>query len=119
MSNLSYKGYSSVVEFEADSDVFVGRLVGISDIVVFEADNVEGLKSAFAEAVDDYIDHCAKIGKDPQKAYSGKLMLRISPETHAKIAMASELSKAKSMNEYAESILHKEAEAFIDSLAAS
>ncbi len=104
MNHLNYKGYSASVTFEADSDVFVGRLAGISDIITFEADNVEGLKSAFIEAVDDYLQHCETIGKRPQKSYSGKVMLRIKPELHAKLAETAEINHI-SINELAEKTL--------------
>lgn len=116
MNNLTYKGYTASIEFEADSDVFVGRLAGISDIVVFEADTVKGLKIAFIEAVDDYLEHCENNGKTAQRSFSGKLMLRINPSVHAEVALATELSTAKSMNEFAESALHKEAKAYLESL---
>jgi predicted HicB family RNase H-like nuclease len=36
------------------------------DGVGFHADTVADLKAAFREAVDDYVETCAKIGKDPQ-----------------------------------------------------
>ena len=52
---LEYKGYSGTVEFHADDEVFFGKLVGIRDVVTFEADSVTKLKKAFKEAVDDYI----------------------------------------------------------------
>ena len=91
-----------------------GRLTSITDIIVFEADTTEGLKTAFIEAVDDYLAHCERIGKQAQKAFSGKLMLRINPEVHAEVALATELSHAKSMNEFAEAALHKEAQAYIN-----
>ncbi len=68
MKHSQHKGYRAsplfdLVGFEADSDVFVGRLAGITDIITFEADTVDGLKSAFIEAVDDYLQHCKAIGK--------------------------------------------------------
>ena len=113
MNHLEYRGYHAPVEYEAGSDVSVGRLAGISDIITFEADNVNGLKTAFVEAVDDYLAHCEKTNKSPQKAYSGKLMLRVSPSVHAKVALASELSHARSMNEFAEQALDEAAERLI------
>ncbi len=114
MNNLNYRGYHAIVQYEADSDVFVGRLAGISDIITFEADTVAGLKSAFIEAVDDYLAHCKKINKSPQKEFSGKLMLRVSPSVHAKLSLATELSRAKSMNEFAEQALDKAAQEYIE-----
>ncbi len=44
MNNLmNYKGFTAKIEFSADDNVFVGRLIGIDDIVMFEAETVEGL----------------------------------------------------------------------------
>ena len=63
----------------------------------FHADTVDGLRQAFHEAVEDYLETCAKIDKEPQRAYSGRVMFRVSPETHRKAAMAAELS-GKSLN---------------------
>ncbi|MGR7993818.1 type II toxin-antitoxin system HicB family antitoxin [Xanthobacter sp. ZOL 2024] len=104
MSTMSYKGYQARVEFDADDEIFVGHLAGINDIIGFHADTVEGLKAAFHEAVDDYVKTCAKVGKAPQKPYSGKVMFRISPEVHANAALAAELA-GKSLNEWAEEAL--------------
>ncbi len=63
---MNYKGYRASVAFEEDSDVFFGRLVGIPDIIVFEAETIDELKAAFHEAVYDYLQHCEKIGKEPK-----------------------------------------------------
>ena len=58
------------------------------------------LREAFHEAVEDYIATCAKIGKAPQKAYSGKVMLRIPPDVHARAATAAQ-SRGLSLNQFA------------------
>ncbi len=58
-------------EQQAPQDPFAG----IRDGVGFHADTVGGLREAFREAVEDYIETCAKIGKEPQKTYSGQVML--------------------------------------------
>lgn len=60
MNTMNYKGYFARVEFDPEDMLFVGYLAGINDVVGFHADNVADLKSAFQEAVDDYIDTCAK-----------------------------------------------------------
>ncbi|MEM9272494.1 MAG: type II toxin-antitoxin system HicB family antitoxin [Cyanobacteria bacterium P01_F01_bin.143] len=91
-SSLSYKGYIARIEFSAEDDCFVGHLLGIKDIVGFHGETVAKLKVAFEEAVNDYLDTCEKVGKSPQKPYSGKLMLDIPPEVHAAVATAVELS---------------------------
>ena len=87
---------------------FIEHIAGIKDIVGFHGDTVADLKVAFAEAVDDYLETCAQVGKSPQKPYSGKLMLCLSPETHAAVATAAELS-GKSINQWASEALKREA----------
>lgn len=107
-NSISYKGYAARVEFSAEDDCFVGHIAGIRDIVGFHSDSVEGLKKAFFEAVDDYLMSCELVGKSPQKPYSGKLMLRLPPETHAAVASAAQIS-GKSINQWASETLGREA----------
>lgn len=108
-AGFSYKGYTARIEFDAEDEIFTGRIAGISDVVGFHADTVKGLKAAFREAVDDYLDTCARLSKPPQKAYSGQLMFRVSPELHASAAVAAEVA-GKSLNAWAEEVLRLAAE---------
>ena len=109
MSVLNYKGYAARVEFDADDRLFVGHVAGVRDVVGFHATSVDALEAAFREAVDDYVATCAKIGKTPQRTYSGQLMLRVDPEVHARAARAAELA-GKSLNQWGEEVLAKAAE---------
>jgi predicted HicB family RNase H-like nuclease len=87
MSNImTHRGYRARVEFDAEDGLFVGRIAGIRDGVGFHADTVPALVQAFHEAVDDYLATCATLGKAPERPYSGKLMLRVDPQLHAKTA---------------------------------
>lgn len=104
MRGIVYKGYAATVEFDPDDEIFVGRLAGINDIVGFHADSVADLKAAFHEAVDDYVEACAKVGKPAERPYSGKVMFRVRPEVHAKAALAAQLA-GKSLNQWAEETL--------------
>ena len=102
MSNvMTYKGYSARIEYDDEDGILFGQIAGIRDGVGFHADTVEDLRTAFHEAVDDYLETCAKVGKEPQKPYSGKVMFRVSPELHRKAALAAELA-GKSLNQWAE-----------------
>lgn len=107
-SVLEYKGYKAIIVFEPDDECFVGHLVGINDIIGFHGTTVEELKTAFHESVDDYIETCRKVGKLPERPYSGKVMFRIDPEIHAKAALAAQL-KGISLNQWAEEVMEKAA----------
>ena len=104
----SYQGYAARVEFDGDDGLFVGRIAGINDVVGFHGSSVDELTAAFREAVDDYIETCATLGKNPDKPFSGKLMVRVRPEVHAKAALAAQLS-GKSLAQWAEEALDREA----------
>lgn len=68
MNLLNYKGYTAAVEFDADDLLLAGRIAGINDVVGFHGRNAEEIVAAFHEAVDDYLETCAAIGKTPEKA---------------------------------------------------
>lgn len=105
---MTHKGYAARIEYDDEDGVFTGRIVGIADIVGFHADSVDGLREAFHDAVDDYVETCARLGRAPQKAYSGQVMFRVSPEVHRRAAIAAELA-GKSLNQWAEEVLSRAA----------
>lgn len=107
-NTMTYKGYSARIEYDDEDEIFTGRLAGIRDGVGFHADTVEALRDAFHDAVEDYVETCAKIGKEPQKAFSGQVMFRVDPEVHRKAALAAELS-GKSLNQWAAEVLERAA----------
>ena len=65
---LQHKGYSGTVQFSTDEKVFFGKLEGINDLVTFEGNNVRALENSFIDAVEDYLETCKKLGKEPEKA---------------------------------------------------
>ena len=90
MSVLSYKGYvSGPIEFDASDHTFHGQVAGLRDVITFEASTGKQLKKAFRDSVDVYLEFCAEIGSEPEKAYSGVFNVRTSPEVHRRIALAS------------------------------
>ena len=82
---LEYKGYLGMVE--ADDGVFAGRVVGLRDIVTFEGSTFAEVEQAFRDSIDDYLAFCAERGEPPDRPYSGKIPLRVSPEMHRRAAM--------------------------------
>lgn len=84
---LRYKGYSARPEYSAEDRIFYGKILGISDLVDFQSENAKDLESEFHKAVDDYLEFCEEIGKQPQKEYSGLFNVRISPELHREVSV--------------------------------
>ena len=39
------------------------------------------------DCIDNYIDYCRQVGKEPEKEYKGSFNIRIKPEQHRRIAL--------------------------------
>ena len=104
MNILTSKGYKARVEFDPRDNIFVGRVLGIEDGISLHGETVAALKQGFAAAIDHYLDDCKAMGRKPEKPASGKLMLRIAPEIHAK-ALVMARASGKSLNRWAAEVL--------------
>ena len=66
MSNrLEYKGYHTDIEIDFEGQSFYGEIEGIRDFVNFESDTITGIVQEFHSAVDDYLEFCRTVGKQP------------------------------------------------------
>lgn len=109
MNVMTHKGFAARIEFDAEDEIFVGHIAGLADVVGFHARTVSELKAAFHDAVDNYVETCRRLGREPHKSYSGKMMFRVDPDIHARAAKAAELA-GKSLNQWAEEVLSKASE---------
>ncbi len=66
-----YKGYHSKTVFDAEKFVLRGKIEGITDLVTFESNDIANLENEFHAAVDDYLEFCDDVGKNPEKEYKG------------------------------------------------
>ena len=98
-SMLEYKGYHALIEFDAEDSIFVGEVFGITDSLNFHGTTVEELKQMFEQSIDNYLELCKKIGKNPDKEFRGTFNVRIPPELHKKAALAAAEQKI-TLNQY-------------------
>jgi predicted HicB family RNase H-like nuclease len=105
---MRYKGYAARIEYDARDDIFVGRVLGMRDIISFHASSVPELHEAFRGALEDYLADCAEQGIAPEKPASGKVMLRIRPEVHAAASVAARAA-GKSLNQWADEVFEQAA----------
>ena len=94
---MLYKGYRAKVELDWEGQVFHGEVVNTRDVIYFEGTSVEELNEQFRLSIDDYMAMCAERGEEPDKPYSGKIALRMSPEIHRAAATAAQ-AEGKSLN---------------------
>lgn len=104
---MTYKGYIGAVEYDDDAGIFAGMVINTRDVITFQGESVFELKKAFHDSVDDYLEWCREDGIEPEKPYSGKLNLRLTPELHKRAAIQAK-TKGISLNRYIEMALEDE-----------
>ena len=92
---LTHKNYFGSVEFSADDNILHGRIIGVNDLVTYEAESVEDLKNAFEDAVEDYLETCEDLGKEPNKFFKGVFNVRTSRAVHRYLAILAEKKQMK------------------------
>jgi len=108
MNTMMHRGFAARVEYSEEDGCFVGHIAGIRDLIGFHGESVAKLRKAFREAVDDYLETCEKLGRAPNRPYSGQFRLRLAPDLHARAAMTAE-SQGKSLNTWAVDIIENAA----------
>ena len=94
-NTLTYKGYRGSIEYNSDDKVFHGKVLGIRSFVTYEGTDVDSIERDFQDSVDFYLDACKKSDIQPEKEYSGSFQIRVSPETHRRLATYAEESGKK------------------------
>ena len=110
-NTMTYKGYSARIDYDDDDGIFTGRIAGIRDGVGFHADNVEALRKAFHEAVEDYVERFAGVtgqAEDPTSyawrfsPVSNNKRGRVSAEQELRILLATDvLSEGQNLQDSA------------------
>lgn len=77
-----YKGYRGSIEESTEDKCFYGKVLFITDLVMYESETLNGLEKEFKETVDEYLNDCLAAGKTPEKACTGSINIRIGPELH-------------------------------------
>ena len=65
---MKYKGYSAVVEFDEDSSVLFGHVIGLRDVITFQGTSVAEVTEAFHDSVDDYLAVLLRTRREPGEA---------------------------------------------------
>ena len=94
---MEYKGYFAKVEFDDEANIFHGEVINLRDVITFEGETVDELRNAFIESVEDYLAFCAERKEEPEKPYSGKLLVRVEPELHKTLVIQAR-KNGKSLN---------------------
>ncbi len=92
---MRYKGYYGSVHYSDEDRVFHGKIEFVRSLVSYEGSDVKSLRKVFEEAVDDYLELCAKEKRKPEKPFKGSFNVRTGSDLHRKAAL---FAKAKGIN---------------------
>ena len=106
MNLMSVDGYYARIEYNSDTDLFRGEILGLSGGADFYGANPDELRQEFKKSLDVFLEVCKEQGIEPRRQFSGKFNLRIPPELHEQLAMAAE-AQGKSLNALAQETLQK------------
>jgi predicted HicB family RNase H-like nuclease len=106
---ITYKGYLGRVEYDEQARILHGEVLGIRDVITFQADKASDIEAAFRESVDDYLAYCRTRGEEPDKPFSGQFMVRVDKALHRKLAMIAQAT-GQSLNAVITQSLEREAE---------
>lgn len=96
---LTYKGYTGRVEYDDESGLLHGEVLDLRDVVTFQSKSVEEIQQSFRDSIEDYLDFCRDRGEEPDRPFSGRLMLRLPPELHRKVYVRAH-HEGKSLNQW-------------------
>ena len=82
---LEHKGYTGQVEFDGEAGIFHGEVLDTRDVITFQGTTVDEIEQAFQDSVDDYIEFCSERGEEPDRPFSGRLMVRLSSDLHRRL----------------------------------
>lgn len=101
---LEYKGYYTKIEYSSEDRVLHGIIEGIGDLVTFQSTDATKIEEEFQNAIDDYLEFCEEVGKEPDKSYKGSFNIRINPDLHKKLALKA-FKNSESLNQTVENAI--------------
>ena len=101
------KGYLGTIEYDAEAKIFHGDIINTRDVITFQGTTVNEIEKAFKDSINDYIAWCKEEGVEPEKPYSGKFNIRLSPDLHRKIAILAK-KRQISLNSFVEKAITNE-----------
>jgi predicted HicB family RNase H-like nuclease len=101
---ISYKGYQARISVDEELKTFSGRVANVDDVLTFEGKSYDELHDAFVEAIEDYLEWCVESGEEPDRPYSGNVLVRMEPSLHRTLARAA-AARDESLNLFVVSVL--------------
>ncbi|MCB5363101.1 type II toxin-antitoxin system HicB family antitoxin [Pusillimonas sp. CC-YST705] len=101
---MTINGIQAVINYDPEIEMFRGEFVGLNGSADFYASDVAGLQREGLASLTVFLDECTKRGIEPRKKFSGKFVLRISPDVHESASIAAAAS-GESLNQWVSQVI--------------
>jgi predicted HicB family RNase H-like nuclease len=93
-TSAEYRGYTADIRYSGGDGLLVGHIAGIRAIIGFHGESVDEIRRAFEDAVDFYLE----TEPEPEEPFSGRILLQVTPETHAELFRKARTAGADSLD---------------------
>ncbi|NUO79908.1 type II toxin-antitoxin system HicB family antitoxin [candidate division KSB1 bacterium] len=87
---MEYKSRLAHVDFDSAAAIFHGEVSNTRDVITFQARSVDEFKKAFEDSMEDDLAFCAEQGETPDEPFNGRVAVRLSPDQHKQVVLATE-----------------------------
>jgi predicted HicB family RNase H-like nuclease len=103
---LKYKGYLAKTEVDPETGLIFGEVFGLRDMITFQGWTGPEAIRKFRESVDLYLVTCEEQGIEPEKPYSGSILVRTEPKVHGALAALAG-ARGQSLNDLVNRLLRR------------
>lgn len=107
MNTMDLDGFTAVIRYDPEKDRFRGEIQGLNGGADFYGSTPKELRREFRASLDFFIAACEKHGVPARKPASGKFVVRLPPDLHAKAATAAQAAGV-SLNTLVEQAIRNE-----------
>jgi predicted HicB family RNase H-like nuclease len=83
----TYKGFRAKYFLDDRKGIIRGTVLNIRDTITFYGKTVPQVSKAFRDSVDEYLAFCAEEGVEPEKPFSGRILVRMPPSMHRRLSL--------------------------------
>lgn len=103
---MTVDDYSATIDFDQNLHLFKYKILGLNGGADFYGKTPKELRADFKRSLHTFLEVCAGKGIEPKRHFLGKFNLRILPQLHERLAVATQ-AKDKRTNTLAQEALQE------------
>lgn len=108
MNQMTIDGAAAIINYDPEINLFRGEFTNLNGGADFYAPDIAGLRREGEISLKVFLDMCKEDGAEPFRQFSGRFVVRTSPDVHA-LAVEAAKASGKSLNQWVEEAIRKTA----------